>query len=125
MRLRPERRGIGRLNAGKRAQLMRVPIQHDLPKEEVRRRLRERMPELPAHMPGGTADMTTEWPSEDCMKLTVGAMGQTVRTTITIEERQVIVELDLPAMLSFFKPLIASAVADKGSKLLSGPSAKS
>ena len=56
---------------------MRVPVKHNLPKEEVRRRLRERMPELPAHMPGGTADVTTEWPSEDCMKMTVGAMGQT------------------------------------------------
>ena len=103
---------------------MRVPIQHDLPKEEVRRRLRERMPELPAHMPGGAAEMTTEWPNEDCMQLTVNAMGQTVRTVITIEERQVIVEVDLPPMLSFFKPLIAAAVSDKGTKLLSGPSAK-
>ena len=100
---------------------MRVPIKHDLPKEEVRRRLRERIPELPAHMPGGTADVTTEWPNEDCMKLTVGAMGQTVRTMITIEDRQVVVELDLPPMLSFFKPLIAAAVADKGTKLLAGP----
>ena len=98
---------------------MRVPVKHNLPKEEVRRRLRERMPELPAHMPGGTADVTTEWPSEDCM--TVGAMGQTVRTKVPIEETQVIVELDLPPMLSFFKPLIAAAVSDKGTKLLSGP----
>ena len=104
---------------------MRIPIAHDLPKEEVRRRLRERMHELPAHMPGGAADMTTEWPSEDCMKMTVAAMGQTVRTTITIEERQGIVELDLPPMLSFFKPIIAAAVSDKGTKLLSGPGAKS
>ncbi|MAS85481.1 MAG: hypothetical protein CL953_06420 [Erythrobacteraceae bacterium] len=103
---------------------MRVPIKHDLPKEEVRRRLRERMHELPAHMPGGAADVTTEWPSEDCMKLTVGAMGQTVRTSVTIEEKQVIVELDLPPMLSFFKPIIAAAVADKGAKLLTGPEGK-
>ena len=63
---------------------MRIPIAHDLPKEEVRRRLRERMHELPAHMPGGAADMTTEWPSEDCMKMTVAAMGQTVRSSSKI-----------------------------------------
>lgn len=103
---------------------MRVPIKHDLPKEEVRKRLRERMPELPAHMPGGSADVSTEWPNEDCMKLSVGALGQTVRTAIHIEETQVIVELDLPPMLSFFKPLIASAVSEKGTKLLSGPASK-
>lgn len=103
---------------------MRVPIQHNLPKEEVRRRLRERIHELPAHMPGGAADVSTEWPNEDCMKLAVGAMGQTVKTTVTIEQTQVVVELDLPPMLSFFKPLIAAAVSDKGTKLLSGPSRK-
>ncbi|MBB3033957.1 polyhydroxyalkanoic acid system family protein [Alteriqipengyuania lutimaris] len=100
---------------------MRVPIKHDLPKEEVRRRLRERMPELPEHMPGGAAEMSSEWPSEDCMKLAVTAVGQTVRVAIEIEEKQVIVDLDLPPMLSFFKPLIAAAVADKGTRLLSGP----
>ena len=100
---------------------MRVPIQHNLPKEEVRRRLRERMPELPQHMPGGQAEMSSEWPSEDCMKLSVGAMGQTAHVSIEIEETQVIVQLDLPPMLSFFKPLIAAAVSDKGTKLLSGP----
>ncbi|NCP19847.1 MAG: hypothetical protein GW855_11890 [Erythrobacter sp.] len=103
---------------------MRVPVQHNLPKEEVRRRLRERIPELPAHLPGGAAEVTTEWPNEDCMKLAVAAMGQTVRTTVTIEDTQVVVELDLPPMLSFFKPLIAAAVSEKGSKLLTGPSSK-
>ena len=93
---------------------MRVPIKHDLPKEEVRRRLRERMPD-------GAAEMTSEWPSEDCMRMSVAAMGQTVRVAIEIEEKQVVVELDLPPMLSFFKPLIAAAVSEKGTKLLSGP----
>lgn len=100
---------------------MRVPIKHDLPKEEVRRRLRERMPELPSHLPGGTGEVTTAWPDEDTMTLAVAALGQTVRTRIEIEERQVIVELDLPPMLSFFKPLIAAAVSDKGTRLLAGP----
>ena len=104
---------------------MRVPVQHNLPREEVRRRLRERIHELPAHLPGGAGGVTTEWPNEDCMKLAVSAMGQTVRTTVTIEDTQVVVELDLPPMLSFFKPLIAAAVSEKGSKLLTGPSAKS
>ena len=103
---------------------MRVPVQHNLPKDEVRRRLRERMPELPAHMPGGAADVITDWPDEDTMKLSVGAMGQTVHTTVSIEDTQVIVELDLPPMLSFFKPVIAAAVADKGTKLLAPPKGK-
>ena len=47
----------------------------------VRRRLRERMPELPQHMPGGAAEMTSEWPSEDCMRMSVAAMGVSLFAT--------------------------------------------
>ena len=40
---------------------MRVPIAHTLPKEEVRRRLRERSHEIANFIPGGMADVTTGW----------------------------------------------------------------
>ena len=55
---------------------MRVPIAHTLPKEEVRRRLRERSHEIANFIPGGMADVTTGWPNEDRMDLSVRAMGQ-------------------------------------------------
>ena len=48
---------------------MRVPIAHDLPKEEVRRRLRERSHEIANFVPGGMAEVTTGWPGEDRMTL--------------------------------------------------------
>ena len=38
---------------------MRVPIAHQLPKEEVRRRLRERSHEIASFVPGGMADVKT------------------------------------------------------------------
>ena len=56
---------------------MRVPIAHTLPKEEVRRRLRERSHEIANFIPGGMADVTTGWPNEDRMDLSVRARGST------------------------------------------------
>ena len=97
---------------------MRVPVKHNLPKEEVRRRLRERMPELPAHMPGGTADVTTEWPSEDCMKMTVGAMGQQIGCRATVSDSNVHAIVDLPGFLGLFAGKIRDVIQQEAPKLL-------
>lgn len=97
---------------------MRVPIAHDLPREEVRRRLRERSPEIASFVPGGIADVTTAWPDEDHMTLGVRAMGQGIDGQIIIEDHQVVFEVNLPPALSFVEPMVAGAIRDKGQKLL-------
>lgn len=97
---------------------MRVPIAHTLPKEEVRRRLRERSHEIANFIPGGMADVTTGWPNEDQMDLSVRAMGQGIDGRVLIEDAQVVFEVDLPPALSFVEPMIAGAIRDKGQKLL-------
>ena len=97
---------------------MRVPIAHQLPKEEVRRRLRERSHEIASFVPGGMADVTTGWPHEDRMDLSVRAMGQGIDGRVLIEDHQVVFEVDLPPALSFVEPMIAGAIRDKGRKLL-------
>lgn len=97
---------------------MRVPIAHDLPKEEVRRRLRDRSHEIASFVPGGMAEVTTGWPDEDRMTLGVRAMGQGIDGEVIIEDRQVIFVVDLPPALSFVEPMVAGAIRDKGQKLL-------
>lgn len=97
---------------------MRVPIAHDLPKEEVRRRLRDRSHEIASFVPGGMAEVTTGWPDEDRMTLGVRAMGQGIEGEVIIEDRQVIFVVDLPPALSFVEPMVAGAIRDKGQKLL-------
>ncbi|GMM93414.1 polyhydroxyalkanoic acid system family protein [Qipengyuania sp. MTN3-11] len=97
---------------------MRVPIAHDLPKEEVRRRLRERSHEIADFVPGGMAKVTTGWPDQDHMTLGVRAMGQGIDGQVIIEERQVIFEVNLPPALSFAEPMVAGAIRDQGQKLL-------
>ncbi|MCV0382646.1 MAG: polyhydroxyalkanoic acid system family protein [Erythrobacter sp.] len=97
---------------------MRVPIAHDLPKEEVRRRLRDRSHEIANFVPGGMAEVTTGWPDEDRMTLGVRAMGQGIDGEVIIEDRQVIFVVNLPPALSFVEPMVAGAIRDKGQKLL-------
>ncbi|MBX7532509.1 polyhydroxyalkanoic acid system family protein [Qipengyuania sp. 1XM1-15A] len=97
---------------------MRVPLPHDLGKEEVRRRLQARSHEIGDAIPGGMADVETSWPNEDCMALDIKAMGNVTRAQVLIEETQVIFEVNLPPALSFVEPIVASAIRKKGQKLL-------
>ena len=97
---------------------MRVALPHDLGRDEVRRRLKERSHEIADHVPGGMAEVETRWRGEDVMELSVGAMGQNITGEVEVEENQVIFSIELPAMLSFVKPMIESAIRSQGSKML-------
>ena len=97
---------------------MRVPITHDLDKDEVRRRLRERSHEIADFIPGGMADVTTGWPDDDHMTVAVRAMGQGIDGQVIIEDGQVVFEINLPPALSFFEPAVSNAVKAQGERLL-------
>lgn len=97
---------------------MRVPIPHDIGKEEVRRRLHARSHEIGQFVPGGVADVQTAWPNEDRMDLSVKAMGQGIDGSVIVEDAQVIFEVNLPPALSFVEPMVASAIRQQGQKLI-------
>ncbi|MHA6332059.1 polyhydroxyalkanoic acid system family protein [Qipengyuania sp. CAU 1752] len=97
---------------------MKVPIPHDLPKEEVRRRLHERSHEMADHIPGPMAEVVTDWTSEDRMNMTIRAMGQNLSGSVEIEDTRLMVEVTLPPMLAFMEPVIANAMKDQGQKML-------
>lgn len=103
---------------------MRVPIPHNIGKDEVRRRLQSRSHEIGQFVPGGMADVTTSWPNEDRMNLSVKAMGQGVDGCVIIEETQVIFEVNLPPALSFVEPMVAGAIRQQGEKLLTDKTAR-
>ncbi|WP_296674673.1 polyhydroxyalkanoic acid system family protein [Novosphingobium sp.] len=98
---------------------MRVPISHTLEKEEVRRRLHARSGEIANFIPGGMADVTTGWPNEDTLALTVSAMGKTINGTVEIEDGQVVFNVDFPPALAFVEGMVRGQVEAKGRKLLS------
>lgn len=97
---------------------MRAAIPHQLPQDEVRRRLRERTHEIADFIPGGMAKVATDWPSDDLMNLSVNALGQAITGTVVVEEHQVVLDLTLPPALSFMEPMIQNAIEAKGQKLL-------
>ena len=98
-----------------------IDIPHSLGREEAKRRIRARIGELPAHIPGGVAEVKSAWPGEDHMAVDVTALGQSVSALLDIGEAAIRVSLTLPPMLSFFSGTIAETVARKGGKLLLGP----
>jgi uncharacterized protein involved in copper resistance len=100
---------------------MQVAIPHQLGKEEVRRRLSANSHRLADGMPG-MAEVTTDWPSEDRMRLSVRAMGQVVDGHVDVEEAQVIFHVTLPPALGFFQPIVEGAIRQQGPRLLGPPS---
>ncbi|MGB7406935.1 MAG: polyhydroxyalkanoic acid system family protein [Pontixanthobacter sp.] len=103
---------------------MRVAVPHDLPKAEVQRRMRGSTDQIADHIPDGIAQVKTDWASEDCMNIMVTAMGQELRGTVTIEDRQMVVEMALPLALSFVEPMVAGAIRQQSEKMLEGPAPK-
>ncbi len=100
---------------------MQVSIPHEFEKEEVRRRLKGSSHKIADQIPGGMAQVTTDWPSEDCMTMQIAMMGQHLSGLVEIAERQVIFSIDLPPALSFVEPIVESTIRQKGEKLLSPP----
>ena len=97
---------------------MRVPIPHQLGREEARRRLHARSGELTGLFPGMGAAVEIDWPSEDRMSTTVTVMGKTVQGHVDVEDDAVVFDIDLPMALSFIEPMIRSTIEAKGRKLL-------
>lgn len=97
---------------------IRVHLDHTLGKEEVSRRMHAQSDEIASYFPAGFAEVETSWPDEDRMDMAVQAMGQTIRGHVEVYADEVVIELALPAMLSFLRGTIEGAVRKNGTKLL-------
>jgi len=100
-----------------------IDLPHTLGRDEARRRMQARIGELPAHIPGGVADVRSSWPADYRMALEVAALGQRVAAVIDVEDRLIRVSLELPPMLRFASGAIEAAVQRKGRDLLLGDGA--
>ena len=93
-----------------------VDLPHQLGKDEARRRIANNIHKLQDHIPGG-AHVESGW-SGDQLNLKVQALGDSVQSTIEVEETKVRVKVLLPGMLGMFSGLIQGALQKKGSVLL-------
>ncbi len=94
-----------------------VDLPHSLGVEEARRRMQGSIGKLKDHIPGGSADVRSDW-NGDRMNLIVNAMGQEVSANIDVMETVVRVEVMLPGMLSFFGNQIQGYLKSVGGQLL-------
>lgn len=97
---------------------MRVSLPHNLPKEEVRRRMHSHADEIAGFFPPGLARVTTGWPSEDRMDITAEVMGMTIPGGVDVRDGEVIISMDLPLLLSVMKGPLEAAVKKEGVRLL-------
>ena len=97
---------------------MRVTLPHTLTKEEVRRRMRVHADEIGGFFPAGLAKVTTGWPHEDRMSITAEVLGQAIPGGVEVRDHEVVIEMDLPLLLSVMKGPLEAAVKKEGGRLL-------
>jgi putative polyhydroxyalkanoate system protein len=97
-------------------QPIEVDLPHNLGKDEARRRIANNVHRLQDHIPGG-AQVESGW-AGDQLNLRVQALGDSVDSTIDVEDTKVRVRVRLPGMLGMFSGLIQGALQKKGSILL-------
>ena len=98
------------------AQPIEVDLPHKLGKDEARRRIANNVHRLTDHIPGG-AQVESGW-TGDQLNLNVQALGDSVQSTIDVEETKVRVRVLLPGMLGMFGGAIQSMLQKKGGLLL-------
>ena len=100
---------------------MQQPIQVDLPhklgRDEARRRIANNMHKLREHIPGGSAQVESQWHGDE-LNLTVNALGQAVEARIGVDEQVVHVRVLLPGMLAMLARPIEAMLQKKGDLLL-------
>lgn len=97
---------------------MRVALPHSLGKEEVRRRMHKHAGEIGNFFPAGLASVTTAWPTEDHMTINAQVMGQSIPGSVLVHDNEVVIEMDLPLLLSVMKGPLEAAVKKEGGRLL-------
>ena len=97
---------------------MRINIPHKLSRAEVHKRLDKHSDELANFIPGGMAEVEKDWVDDNHMALGVTALGSFVGADLTIEDKQVVVDLELPMKLKLMKGPIERSIRDNTTKLL-------
>jgi putative polyhydroxyalkanoate system protein len=98
------------------SQPIEVDLPHNLGKDEARRRIANNIHKLQEHIPCG-AKVQSGW-AGDQLNLRVQALGDSIDSTIDVEESKVRVKVLLPGMLGMFSGLIQGALQKKGDLLL-------
>lgn len=94
-----------------------ITVPHKLGRQEARRRLEGAAGQIRTQL-SGIATVTDEMWVGDTLTFRIAAMAQTVTGRIDVMEEQVVVELELPWMLSMLAEKLKGKISRQGSILL-------
>jgi len=89
---------------------MRVTVTHNQPKQEVKKRIDGALDDIITGMPGGFVQIFDEqkkWTGDQldfAFNARAGFMNVPVKGFVLVEDRQVTIDVDLPAFISQFLP---------------------
>jgi hypothetical protein len=92
-------------------------IPHQLGREEARRRMEKGIGEFGDIIPGGVVS-NENW-QEDCLSVTIEALGQRLACQFDVQDTAVVATFDLPLILAPFADAIRRKLGEYGPKLLS------
>jgi putative polyhydroxyalkanoate system protein len=93
-----------------------VNLSHTLGRAEAHSRIASGVGRLTGFIPGG-ASVKSEWQG-DRLNLSIVAMGQQVTGHIDVEDKNVRIEVMLPALLGMFAGTISEFLSRQGGELL-------
>lgn len=96
-----------------------VSIPHELGRAEARRRIDEGVGQLTAQI-GAVGELQKTWEG-DVLRFSLRAVGQSVTGTIGVEEREVRLEVYLPAIFAMIANKVKGRLRHEGQILLEGP----
>ena len=96
-----------------------VVLNHDLGKEEARRRVAEGFAKLQSSLAGGMMfSFTEEWTGEDMLTFSAKGVGQRIEGEIDVFPQHVRIEAMLPGVLASLAEIITGKLEKEGSLML-------
>lgn len=96
-----------------------VNIPHELGRAEARRRIDEGTGRLTSQI-GAVGELKQEWVG-DVLHFSLQAIGQTVKGTIAVLDREVQLEVHLPGIFAMIAGKVKGRLKEQGQILLEGP----
>jgi len=98
------------------AEKITINIPHKLTREEARSRLENGFEKVQKNMSGVSATVEQNW-NGDVMAFSAGAMGQNITGNLTLQDGNVLIEVDLPWILAKLSGVFSDKLK-KGTQLL-------
>jgi hypothetical protein len=94
-----------------------VAVPHNLTEEEAALRLRSHFDKLQEQHGHQVQGFESEW-EEKCLRCRFSTMGVNVKSTVTVEPSQVVIDTELPMIAMMFKGVIEQQIRSELSQAL-------